>query len=281
MKKIFFAVLLAFCATIVSAQAKKDVICVYNFSYSSSVGSNYAEMLRNTIIQGINETGRLTIIDANNEDILKAEMNRRKQENAMNDDNALLEAMKTLGAKYAMTGHLASLTTTSKVTNGKTYYTAKAVYQLKVYDLTDGSTVSNDTRESTTSFLSLHTTANDARSEAINYAKLNLDDYVNAIFKVEGAILEIAESKKNEAKKVYIDLGSDRGMQKGQKFDVMEQREVAGRKINKAIGELKIEAVEGGDISLCKVTKNGRDILAAFNDGKTLKIITKVDNSIF
>ena len=56
MQKIFFAVLLAFCDTIVSAQAKKDVICVYNFSYSSSVGSNYAEMLRNTIIQGINET---------------------------------------------------------------------------------------------------------------------------------------------------------------------------------------------------------------------------------
>lgn len=281
MKKLLMLVAAIFCFATLSAQAKKDVICIYNFSYSSSVGSNYAEMLRNTIIEGLNETGRLTIIDANNDDVLKAEMARRSQENAMNDDNALLDAMKTLGAKYAMTGHLASLTATSKVTNGKTYYTAKAVYQLKVYNLADGSTVSNETRESTTSFLSSHTTANDARSEAIAYAKLNFDDYVNAIFKLQGTVIEIAEVKKDEAKKVYIDLGSDLGIQKGQKFDVCEQREVAGRKISKVIGELKTEAVEGGDISLCKVTKNGKEILAAFNDGRKLAIITKVDKSIF
>ena len=96
-----------------------------------------------------------------------------------------------------------------------------------------------------------------------------------------GSVIEIAEAKKDEAKKVYIDLGSDLGITKGQKFDVREEREIAGRKINKVIGELKVESVEAGDISLCKVTKNGKAIQAAFNEGKTLSIITKVDNSIF
>lgn len=82
MKKLLMLVAAIFCFATLSAQAKKDVICIYNFSYSSSVGSNYAEMLRNTIIEGLNETGRLTIIDANNDDVLKAEMARRSQENA-------------------------------------------------------------------------------------------------------------------------------------------------------------------------------------------------------
>ena len=282
MNRRFLFLAIVLCAAItLFAQAKKDVLCVYNFTYSSNVGSNYAEMLRNTVIDGINKTGRLKIVDTKNDEIMKAEISRRMSENALNEENALIESIKTLGARYIMTGHLASLATTSKSNNGKTWYTAKATYQIKIFNVADGAVICNDTRESTTSFLSTHTTADDARSEAIKYASLNLDDFVNKYFPVIGSVIEIAEAKKDEAKKVYIDLGSDLGITKGQKFDVREEREIAGRKINKVIGELKVESVEAGDISLCKVTKNGKAIQAAFNEGKKLSIITKVDNSIF
>lgn len=281
MKRVILSFVTVLCAVVVMAQVKKDVLCVYDFTYSSSVGSNYAEMLRNTVVDGINKMGRLKIIDVNNDELVRAEIKRRMQESAINEENALIESIKTLGAKYIMTGHLASLTATKKTSEKSTWYTSKATFQIKVFNVADGEVICNDTRESSSSFLSSHSNADDARSEAIKYAAINLDDFVNAYFPVEGTILEVAEAKKDEAKKVYIDLGSDLGMAKGQKLDVREEREIAGRKINKVIGELKVEAVEAGDISLCKVTKNGKAIQAAIDEGKTLTIVTKVDTSLF
>lgn len=280
MKKIIFLFIAMMGIFAISAK-EKDVLCVYGFSYSSGVGSNYAEMLRSAIIEGINKTQRVTIIDAENEDVIKAELSRRSQESAVNDDNALLDAMKTLGANYALTGHLASLTTTSKSTSNGTRYSAKVVFQIKVYNLSDGSTVANESFESTSSFLSSHTTADDARSEAVGYGSLKMEDFINKYFLVTGTILEVAEVKKDDAKKVYIDLGPGLGVTKGQKFNVCEVKTVAGRKINKTIGEIKLEEVEADDLSLCKVTKNGKAIQAAILEGKTLVVETKVDTSIF
>ena len=118
MNRRFLFLAIVLCAAItLFAQVKKDVLCVYNFTYSSNVGSNYAEMLRNTVIDGINKTGRLKIVDTKNDEIMKAEISRRMSENALNEENALIESIKTLGAKYIMTGHLASLATTSKSNN--------------------------------------------------------------------------------------------------------------------------------------------------------------------
>ena len=78
MNRRFLFLAIVLCAAItLFAQAKKDVLCVYNFTYSSNVGSNYAEMLRNTVIDGINKTGRLKIVDTKNDEIMKAEISRR------------------------------------------------------------------------------------------------------------------------------------------------------------------------------------------------------------
>ena len=49
-------------------------------------------------------------------------------------------------------------------------------------------------------------------------------------------------------------------MKKGDIFEVFEQRVIVGRKSRKKIGELKVKTVEGDDISLCNVTKEGKVI---------------------
>ena len=49
---------------------------------------------------------------------------------------------------------------------------------------------------------------------------------------------------------------------------------VAGKEAKKQIGKLKIEDVQGDDISLCKVQSGGRDIKKALDDGETLVIET-------
>ena len=49
---------------------------------------------------------------------------------------------------------------------------------------------------------------------------------------------------------------------------------VAGREAKSQIGKLRIEAVEGDDISRCKVTSGGKDIKAAIDAGEKLKAIS-------
>ena len=52
-------------------------------------------------------------------------------------------------------------------------------------------------------------------------------------------------------------------------------------KVNKLIGEIKVEAVEAGDLSLCKVTKGGKEINAAINENRNTSVISKVNKNIF
>ena len=119
----------------------------------------------------------------------------------------------------------------------------------------------------------------EAITDAFKSTKLNMERFVDEVFKLEGKIEEIAESKKDEAKKVYINLGELRGIQKGQKFDVFVAREVAGRKTRKLIGELQVDAVEADDLSLASVKKGGKDIMAAIGEGKVLTVESKKDTN--
>lgn len=261
----------------------KDVLCVQSFSRASNIGTNYVEMLRNKIIEGINKTNRLRIIDIESDPVLKAEQARRTQESALNDENAMLESIKTLGANFALSGHVASITTTKNTdSKGGVYYNAKVAFQIKVYDLANGTVMTTKAFESTSSSLfSLYKTHGDATVGAIDNCDSSMKNFVDEVFKLEGKVEEISEQKKDEAKTLYISLGTDKGILKGQKLDVFEEREIAGRKASKLIGELKVEAVEAGDLSLCKVTKGGKEILKAVNEGKKVTVNTKVNNNIF
>lgn len=92
---------------------------------------------------------------------------------------------------------------------------------------------------------------------------------------IQGQLLKIASLKKDiEAKEVYINLGPDNGALNGAKFQVYEVSSVAGREISKKIGEVKITNNEGGQISLAKVTKGGKEIKTAMDNGSILKLVS-------
>ncbi|MDD2960606.1 MAG: hypothetical protein PHR45_00795 [Muribaculaceae bacterium] len=286
MKRICLAILLVFvgfCTINAQDVSGKEVVCVQSFSHADNIGTNYVEMLRNKVIEGMTKTNRFRLIDAESDPVLKAESQRRTQESALNDDNAMLESIKTLGANYVLSGHVASITSTRNVdSKGNVSYNSKVTFQLKVYELSTGTVISNKTFEaSSSSLFSLHKTQGDAIVGAVDNADNPMKNFVDEVFKIQGAIVEISESKKDEAKKVYISIGSDKGILKGQKLDVYMEREVAGRKASKLIGELKVEAVEAGDLSFCKVTKGGKEIFEAVNEGKKVTVITKVNGNIF
>ena len=69
-------------------------------------------------------------------------------------------------------------------------------------------------------------------------------------------------------------MGSGEGAFEGLHMGVYEVKNIAGREARSEIGKLKIVAVEGDDVSRCKVQSGGKDIKAAIDAGQQLKVIS-------
>ena len=59
-------------------------------------------------------------------------------------------------------------------------------------------------------------------------AKRGVKSFIEEAFPIMGTILDKAEEKKDEIKSVYISVGSDAGVVKGNKFSICVERKIAG-----------------------------------------------------
>lgn len=117
-------------------------------------------------------------------------------------------------------------------------------------------------------------TAEGALNKALVRLSSGITLYCNRWLPLSANIIEGASDKKDKQKEVYIDLGSREGAVKGLHMAVYTTKTIAGKIAKQQIGKLKIEAVEGDDISLCKVQSGGKDIKAAIDAGITLLVTT-------
>ena len=101
--------------------------------------------------------------------------------------------------------------------------------------------------------------ANDRITTDITY-------WLNKNLPLQANILEGATAKNDKQKEVYIDLGSREGAFAGLHLGVYTLKTVAGRDAKSQLGKLKIEAVEGDDISRCKVLGGGKEMKAALSN---------------
>ncbi|MDR0233021.1 MAG: penicillin-binding protein activator LpoB [Dysgonamonadaceae bacterium] len=269
MKKIILTLLVLFTITTVIQSQCKDIVFVEYFSSKKEIERSYAKDFRNKVIAGITNTDRVLLKDVESEKSLKKEEQRQTEDAASIDEERLVE-MKNLNAKYLIQGHLSNLSTESTTNKeGEVFYNGNSAYTLKIIDVATG-TVKGTESYSHGSFS--NKTPEKAMESALNYVDGDMKKLVNKHFPVEGTILEINAEKKNEAKEVYINLGSLCGIKKGQQFEVFVTREIAGRESQKKIGELKVAVVEGKDLSLCKVSKGGKEIKTAIGEGQEITI---------
>lgn len=259
-----------------SANGKPNVFIDY-FWRPIEVSFTWTENLRNNVIEGINATGRVALLDVDTFSALAIEEERRKSgELSAGDDMERLRVMTQEGANYLIQGRVASIATTKKKTDdGNIYYTATCAYTLKVINPADGKLVSTKTFKHGDGITDIITadTEDEAVAKVSRKAVKAVRELVEDAFKLQGTILEIALEKKGEAKEVYISIGSDHGVGNGAHFSVCIEREVAGRTSQKEIGQLKVKNVEGGDLTLCEVKKGGKEIKAAMEAGQ--KVVVK------
>lgn len=259
--------------------AGKPNVFIDYFYRPSSVSVLWAENLRNCVIEGIMATSRVNLIDASSKEALQLEEARRNSENVVSGgDMERLKVMTTEGANFLITGVITSITTEKKkLDDGTPYYGATCAYSLKVIDPSNGKQIATKNFKHGDGITNIVSgdTEDEAVSKVCRQAVKAMRELVEAAFKVEGKILEISEAKKDEAKEVYISIGSDHGVGPGAYFAACIERTVAGRKSTKEIGELKVKNVEGGDLTLCEVKKGGKEIKAAIDGGQTIVVKTK------
>ena len=120
-------------------------------------------------------------------------------------------------------------------------------------------------------------TTDKAIRDAIGRLSGRVSSWLNKYRPIQANIIEGAAVKKDKQKEVYIDLGSSEGAFEGLHMGVYEIKTIAGREARSEVGKLRIEAVEGDDISRCKVQSGGKDIKAALDAGKKLRVLS-IDN---
>ena len=157
-----------------------------------------------------------------------------------------------------------------------TTYTGIVEAMLTLKDAKTGKVIANPSLNGQGMGFSSSSTSEQAIREAIGRLSYNITAWLNKYRPLKANILEGATAKKTKQKEVYIDLGSSEGAYVGLHMGVYQVKIVAGREAKTQIGKLKIEAIEGDDISLCKVQSGGKDIKASLDAGEKL-VVQSID----
>lgn len=155
-----------------------------------------------------------------------------------------------------------------------TYYKGIAEVMLTVKDAKTGEIIANPTVKGSSSGLIAADTSEKAIRSALDNLAHNIAVWLNKFRPLNGNILEGAAVKKDKQKEVYIDLGRSEGAFVGLLMGVYIIKTVSGREAKSLIGKIKVEAVEGDDISLCKVQSGAKDIKAAIDAGQHLVVLS-------
>ena len=155
-----------------------------------------------------------------------------------------------------------------------TTYKGIVEVMLTLKDAKTGEIVANPTFSGSGMGSSTYSDSDKAIRDAIGRLSNHITEWLNKHRPLEANIIEGAAAKKDKQKEVYIDLGSREGASEGLHMGVYQVKIIAGREASSQIGKLKIEAVEGDDISRCKVQSGGKDIKAAIDAGENLKVIS-------
>jgi len=220
--------------------------------------TKYEEDVKNAIIKGLSESHRY----------------RFKNGLAQVDDNT---GEGNLVVDVVITNIKAKSENSSlKDKDGKTVvnYRGEVEAMLTLKDAKTGEVVASPTFNGSGLGSSSYSDSDKAVRSAIGRLADRITNWLNKYRPITANIIEGSTAKKDKQKEVYIDLGSREGATEGLHMSVYVIKNIAGREAKSQIGKLRIEAVEGEDISRCKVTSGGKDIKAALDAGETLRAIS-------
>lgn len=227
---------------------------------TSIEATKYEDDVKSSIIKGLSEAHRFRY----NDGLLQLK-------DVVEEGNVVVNALITNINAASSSDTWKDKDNNTKVT---TTYTGEVDVVLTMKDAKTGEVIDNVSLNGRGMGLSTFSTSDKAIQEAINRLSNNITDWLNRKAPLQANIIEGTASKKDKQKEVYIDMGSSEGAYKGLHMGVYEVKNIGGREAKSQIGKLKIEAVEGDDISRCKVQSGGKDIKAALDAGQQLRVMS-------
>lgn len=259
MKRIICVITLSLC--LIPAFAQKYNIVLGKTSGNSGVSSQWVAKMRSSILQGLTSTGRLDVVDG-------AAMNGLPSVTS----EAILK-LKEAGIQYYLEAALETITTSTETYDGKTSYKAKMEYTYQLYDVSSGATVSN----MKDSHYGSSTNGYDAAiADSFSLVDNDIVSMVNNVFRVSAEIKAVNETHpKKGIKSVYLGAGSSDGVTKDNIFEIFKVMDVAGEKITEKIGEMKVVEVKSANLSLCNVTKGGKELQDAMDNEIPVQVTSR------
>lgn len=227
---------------------------------TSIEATKYEDDVKSSIIKGLSEAHRFRY----NDGLLQLK-------DVVEEGNVVVNALITNINAASSSDTWKDKDNNTKVT---TTYTGEVDVVLTMKDAKTGEVIDNVSLNGRGMGLSTFSTSDKAIQEAINRLSNNITDWLNRKAPLQANIIEGTAVKKDKQKEVYIDMGSSEGAFNGLHMGVYEVKNIGGREAKSQIGKLKIEAVEGDDISRCKVQSGGKDIKAALDAGQKLRVIS-------
>lgn len=287
-RKLFMVVTLISCAIAVSAQVERNQI--FNIILGEMRYTNPKENMSSTDALGqimrAAATGKATVQAPEYQEMVKTAVVRGLSNSyryRLSERQAQFGDPAEVGnfvADVNITNLAASSETSSyKDKNGRTHVSIKYKGEVNVsITLTDIGTqevFATPAFETTGYSSTLNPTQEEAFKSGMGLLVNRISSWLNRTLPLQANIIEGNAVKKDKQKTVYIDLGNREGAVAGIHFGVYTVKTVAGREARNQIGKLRIESVQGDDISLCKVQSGGKDIKKAIEAGEQLLVISQ------
>lgn len=269
------ATTVVFCAN--AQESRKSVLGVEKITYSSSFSSSDAALVRNQIIDAINKTGRVLVVDRGS-----------SARSALNTNSLLsvnldqITTSKEIFVNYVYVK--GSDGKSKKVEDGRhPYFAATITYTVRITDCQTGAVQAQETYDMSVGGYNLEKRrslfpSEDAAREHLIHNCINQDEFTILIlntFKLHGKILQIDQVKGQKAKSVIINLGSSDGVSAKQRLEVYKEVLVAGEVSGKIMGEVEVVEVLGNSRCRCKVKSGGNEIQQVISAGGGLTVVSK------
>ena len=178
---------------------------------------------------------------------------------------------------FIVTGNIGEIATEPKT--GKNiltgaeynYYSCKVNFTLVMTDAKTGKIVA--TRNSY--FTNTDQDPDKAVSGCLKFSDQDLRRLVDNGCIITVPIATLQDVKKNKAQTVIIDAGPNIGICEGLYFDIQVESEMSGRTYYKTIGAAKVKEVLSDELTLCEITKGGKEVMIYFNEGSTFVLKSK------
>lgn len=265
MKRIICVLAAALC--LLPAFAQKKNVVLGKTSGNSGVSNQWVTKMKSGIMEGLTSTGRIDVVDG------------VTMKNLSTTASEAIIQLREAGAQYYMEATLETITTsTESTTDGKTNYKAKMEYSYQLYDLSTGSVLSN---KKCAHYGSSRNGSDEAISDTFSLVSTDIVSMVNNIFRVNAEIKAVNETHpKKGIKSVYLGAGTADGVTKGDIFEIFKIMDVAGEKITEKIGEMKVVEVKSAGLSLCTVTKGGKELQDAMDDEIPIQVTSRPPKDI-